>query len=232
VLFRPHLFCEMTTDKPRAVTRRRRDQYLDYLKSGHWKSLRQDALKTTDHLCAACASAFSIDVHHLVYRNLYDCTTSDVMPLCRKCHYAVHKSERLRAMKAATALEKRTAILDHIKKLRGPSLGEAQRIWERVKDKRKTLPPKSNISKQEFISFVRMSVQIKEVRDRIRKREEKLRSIEKRNRLKLLRLERNAVSLPLPFIDSMSDQLSLEALVFLSKKLSKRLHSSLLITTN
>lgn len=32
-----------------------------------------------------------MDLHHLFYRNLYDCTKQDLRRICRTCHYTAHE---------------------------------------------------------------------------------------------------------------------------------------------
>jgi hypothetical protein len=73
--------------------------YLEYLQSDHWRNLRKAALATWGDRCCNC-SIPKVDVHHLRYGNLYDVSTDDLMPLCRRCHDTVHASPRLRELLA------------------------------------------------------------------------------------------------------------------------------------
>lgn len=54
-----------------------------------------------------------VEVHHLRYGTLYDVTTDDLMPLCRRCHEAVHSSKRLLDLLESneTSHNKRTLVL-------------------------------------------------------------------------------------------------------------------------
>lgn len=70
------------------------EKYASYLKSNHWKCIRMAAINRWGDRCANC-SIPKVDVHHLAYRNLYDVTVEDLMPLCRRCHENVHASVRL-----------------------------------------------------------------------------------------------------------------------------------------
>lgn len=62
-----------------------------YLKSDHWKDLRLRKMVSKRAICCLCGeSKFFNDVHHIVYRNLYDVRLSDLRVLCRRCHSLVH----------------------------------------------------------------------------------------------------------------------------------------------
>ena len=61
-----------------------------YLKSDHWKNLRERKLQETPY-CERCdRSGIKLDVHHKVYRQLYDVTLCDLISLCRRCHSILH----------------------------------------------------------------------------------------------------------------------------------------------
>jgi len=62
-----------------------------YLKSDHWQDLRLRKLVAAKAMCAICNhESVHNDVHHIVYRNLYDAELGDLRVLCRDCHKAVH----------------------------------------------------------------------------------------------------------------------------------------------
>jgi 5-methylcytosine-specific restriction endonuclease McrA len=68
----------------------KRDYYREeYLKSEHWKNLKCSKFNANP-CCEECSSKNRLDVHHLVYKNLYDVLLSDLKTLCRKCHKAKH----------------------------------------------------------------------------------------------------------------------------------------------
>lgn len=62
-----------------------------YLKSEHWRNLRNQALQAYGRFCAKCRAVSSLDVHHLRYRNIYDVLVTDLQVLCRPCHEKEHK---------------------------------------------------------------------------------------------------------------------------------------------
>lgn len=84
---------KLTTRPPKIMNH----EYTEYLKSDHWKNLRAAAVSCWGDRCMNC-SVPKVDVHHLRYGNLYDVSTADLMPLCRRCHGAVHESRRLKTL--------------------------------------------------------------------------------------------------------------------------------------
>jgi len=62
----------------------------EYLKSDHWKNLREEKLKQFS-VCEVCGAKKSLDVHHKRYKNLYDVLLIDLQVLCRKHHKQIHE---------------------------------------------------------------------------------------------------------------------------------------------
>ncbi len=78
------------------ANRSRKEIYSEYLLTPHWAQLKEETFKAHGHSCHACGSIDRVDAHHLVYReNLSDCTTEDMLPLCRSCHEKLHKIKRV-----------------------------------------------------------------------------------------------------------------------------------------
>ena len=69
----------------------RRINYKSYLKSSHWKQLREVAL-FRDKVCKKCGSSIYLQVHHKSYKNRGDFwkEIDDLIVLCRNCHKAEH----------------------------------------------------------------------------------------------------------------------------------------------
>lgn len=65
-----------------------------YLKSDHWKILRQSKLKLNP-CCEQCGADHYVEPHHINYRNLYDVTVFDLQTLCRKCHTNAHNKKNI-----------------------------------------------------------------------------------------------------------------------------------------
>ena len=68
----------------------RRDLYEKYLLSEHWEHLRRAAFEIARYQCEACGCERDLEGHHLQYRNLFDCTTEDIMCVCYSCHKRWH----------------------------------------------------------------------------------------------------------------------------------------------
>lgn len=66
-----------------------------YLKTDHWKSVRESTLHLFDHRCAVCNSDSQLDVHHRTYENRGNEKSSDTIVLCRTCHRIFHENRRL-----------------------------------------------------------------------------------------------------------------------------------------
>lgn len=71
--------------------------YEDYLKSSHWRSLKEKTLrrKRFKH-CAKCNSTENINLHHKHYRFLMHVhELHSIVPLCKVCHNKVHEIARM-----------------------------------------------------------------------------------------------------------------------------------------
>jgi hypothetical protein len=69
-------------------------EYADYLKTEHWAQLKLALYAKRGRTCMACSSKKRIQAHHVNYRHpITDCTSDDLMPLCRECHEAVHETK-------------------------------------------------------------------------------------------------------------------------------------------
>lgn len=65
--------------------------YRKYLKSAHWKQLRNRKLDICGCECNRCGSHSHIQVHHNIYRSRWeDALLSDLEVLCRGCHEKEH----------------------------------------------------------------------------------------------------------------------------------------------
>jgi 5-methylcytosine-specific restriction endonuclease McrA len=60
-----------------------------YLKSSHWKDLRQKKLQANP-MCEECGSTNRVEPHHINYKSLYNVDLADLKTLCRVCHNKVH----------------------------------------------------------------------------------------------------------------------------------------------
>lgn len=78
-----------------AITDRQREYREVYLRSDHWRRVREFALEDAENRCAVCNSGFSLDVHHRTYERLGNERPRDVLVLCRTCHDIFHRNGRL-----------------------------------------------------------------------------------------------------------------------------------------
>ena len=68
--------------------------YREYLKTNHWKQVREKAIKKAGFKCQLCNS-FSkfLNVHHRDYDRLGNERDTDVIALCKTCHEKFHDIE-------------------------------------------------------------------------------------------------------------------------------------------
>lgn len=64
--------------------------YLEYLKTEHWKQVRNMALAQAGNRCQLCNNDRSLQVHHRTYERVGHEDLKDLTVLCGKCHRAFH----------------------------------------------------------------------------------------------------------------------------------------------
>ena len=71
--------------------------YQDYLKSPHWKQIR-DKIRRRDKRCKICNGKTGLNVHHRSYKHLGDYAKEikDLILLCRDCHQLFHNNGKLK----------------------------------------------------------------------------------------------------------------------------------------
>jgi len=70
---------------------KRQKAYREYLKSDHWKKLRNQAIARDGGKCVTCGDTTWLQVHHKIYRGFYqNSLLRDLETLCRKCHRIQH----------------------------------------------------------------------------------------------------------------------------------------------
>lgn len=60
--------------------------YAEYLRSEHWRKVRNKALVRDGFRCAACGTNRNLEVHHLTYARLGNEDDLDLITLCRQHH--------------------------------------------------------------------------------------------------------------------------------------------------
>lgn len=68
-------------------------------------------LSASGERCISCGSVAWINVHHLNYRNLYDCDIEDLAVLCEGCHVGLHRALDWKGQKAHQVREGEIADL-------------------------------------------------------------------------------------------------------------------------
>ena len=61
--------------------------YTNYLKSNEWQSRRQSKLRHAKERCEQCGEREGLQVHHLNYERLGREADSDLIVLCKSCHW-------------------------------------------------------------------------------------------------------------------------------------------------
>ena len=88
--------------------------YKNYLKSQHWAFMRSRIIQSHPY-CEICKSSEKpLQVHHLSYKRLGNEKDSDLIPLCDKCHAAIHKMEKSDAVKLIRSKSK-NLIAENVK---------------------------------------------------------------------------------------------------------------------
>jgi 5-methylcytosine-specific restriction endonuclease McrA len=66
--------------------------YTEYLKTDHWKSVRNRALRKAWYKCSLCGNTSELHVHHNNYENRGCEKDSDLIVLCKNCHEKHHEN--------------------------------------------------------------------------------------------------------------------------------------------
>lgn len=73
-------------------------EYSKYLKSQHWKKLKIETkrrLKREGKLnCYTCKYDKRLHLHHRTYKRLYQELPEDLVCLCKRCHFRLHRLVR------------------------------------------------------------------------------------------------------------------------------------------
>jgi hypothetical protein len=68
-----------------------KEAYAEYLKTDHWKNLRESVLVRDGRKCVHCQSRIGLQAHHKFYRSEWtDSIPADLITLCRPCHKKEH----------------------------------------------------------------------------------------------------------------------------------------------
>ena len=67
-----------------------------YLKSAHWKRIRDRVIAENDHKCEICGAVGPLEVHHKTYTTLWREHRSELACLCHDCHSLIHHYMKMR----------------------------------------------------------------------------------------------------------------------------------------
>ncbi len=81
------------TDLVKRLLERKELIYRDYLKTLHWKKVRELALEKSEGKCQLCNGCVCLNVHHRTYEHLGDEQNhlNDLTVLCKECHEKFHE---------------------------------------------------------------------------------------------------------------------------------------------
>ena len=65
--------------------------YKKYLKSDYWKDIKEQVHKRDEYKCRLCNSNKNLQVHHKTYEFLGNENLEELITLCKKCHFNIHK---------------------------------------------------------------------------------------------------------------------------------------------
>jgi hypothetical protein len=69
--------------------------YREYLSTPEWQERRKRILARDSYHCQVCFSTEYLNVHHRTYERRGNEDDSDLITLCRDCHYIFHENGRL-----------------------------------------------------------------------------------------------------------------------------------------
>ncbi len=93
--------------------------YKKYLKSREWSKKRRQTTRWHRKKCLVCGDP-KVDIHHQTYRRLgRENHKTDLVPLCRKHHFAIHALAKVRGESVWSVTQRSTkrATVDRPKKL-------------------------------------------------------------------------------------------------------------------
>lgn len=110
-------------------------KYHDYLLSPEWKQFRKDAFVHYGRKCTKCSKTKNLQIHHHHYRNIFHELMDDVTVLCKACHEAHHKIEKIPKKKAEKRIKKSKSKRRHEKSAyrSWKSKSKRPKVWKPVK---------------------------------------------------------------------------------------------------
>lgn len=122
-----------------------------YLRSQHWKDLKQAKYDKQGHKCERCPCRAKLQVHHNDYRSIFDVTIEDLEVLCDECHSREHgksKPSPWEIIIVTTPANQHKPILKHKPKTGVRKIPLTERDEIEYQKRMATLHPNRQSSKQ------------------------------------------------------------------------------------
>jgi 5-methylcytosine-specific restriction endonuclease McrA len=74
-------------------------EYKEYLESSEWAQIKVDLYISRGKKCELCESTKNIAIHHRTYDRIFNEEPSDLIILCGRCHFKIHKKEIIKKKK-------------------------------------------------------------------------------------------------------------------------------------
>ena len=64
---------------------------IEYMKGPKWRAKRKEVLERDCYCCQTCGANYSLNIHHISYKNMGDEPLEDLVTLCQDCHTSLHR---------------------------------------------------------------------------------------------------------------------------------------------
>jgi len=145
-----------------------------YIKTKEWRQKRIETFLKKWKKCMKCGSEKQIQVHHSTYTRLWNENIStDLFPLCKRCHEFFHKHYKWHFIKNTLefiSVKELPKYESSIKVRRLPPMGEFKKTRKRKRFKvnskpKKPKPNKYKFTKEPFIPNVYAKTQGKKLKE-------------------------------------------------------------------
>lgn len=65
--------------------------YTKYLRGKHWAEFKEEVFEFWGRKCALCGSKENLQCHHNSYERINHELLTDVVPICKSCHWRHHR---------------------------------------------------------------------------------------------------------------------------------------------
>lgn len=74
------------------IVRKRKNKYKEYINSSSWRKRKASFfMSECNKKCHICASLKELHVHHMTYKNIGNEKDSELVTLCKTCHFNLHE---------------------------------------------------------------------------------------------------------------------------------------------